>query len=234
MIPATFWKSSVAVFDPATLNLSGWWRASYAGAPWAANASAGASAANGNLVTNLSDPTAGTAQNGFTPAAFTGGQNLTNATDASTFFTSTNATIIALFYGVAAGAPSGNIYDDPAIYHDGNADFGLTYTTSGLTGYAYDGAYQSKSVAVATGAYHLVMLRTNGSVLGMTLDSAAETTVACGTKAALTGGGQVGVGYGGGGISGRLLELMFSPTAISNANYANVKSYCNSRYTLAL
>ena len=37
-------------FDPTSLSLTGFWRASYSGAPWVPTASAGTSGANGNLV----------------------------------------------------------------------------------------------------------------------------------------------------------------------------------------
>ena len=70
MLPFAFWKSSAPAFSIASLPWSGLWYASYAGAPWAARASAGASLANGDLVTNLSDPSTGAAQNGLTPADF--------------------------------------------------------------------------------------------------------------------------------------------------------------------
>ncbi len=226
-----------AVFDPATLNLSGWWRANYTGAPWAARASAGTSLANGDLTTNGSDPTTGAAQNGLTPAEFNGSaNNLRNTTDITSFATTTASTIIALFLADGpAASPTGNIYDDNALLVDGNGDYGLTFTSSGITGFAYDGGYQSKSVACSTGSYHLVMMRHDGANLGMTLDSAAEVTQACGTLAVLTGFIGVGRGYAGGRyFDGRILELMTSQVTLTPTNYANVKSYVNSRYALAL
>lgn len=225
------------VFDPATLALSGWWRANYTGAPWAANASAGASLANGDLTTNTSDPTAGATQNGYTPADFDGTANqLRNVTtNDTTFFTSSAGGIVALALADTSAFPTGNVYDDARVIGDSSANEGLTFTTSGFTGFGYSGGYVSKSVACATGAYHLVMMRWDSSNLGMTLDSAAEVTQACGALTLTGTGFVVGAGYGGAHFfDGRILELMTFAYKPSNTDYANIKSYCNSRYALAL
>src|SRR6267142_3229718 len=62
-------------FTPADLSLSAWFRASYTSPPpWVGRASAGTSAAK-NLTTaasSVTDPSAGTAVNGLTPAHFDG------------------------------------------------------------------------------------------------------------------------------------------------------------------
>ncbi len=224
-----------SVFNIATLSWSGLWYASYAGAPWAARASAGASGSNGNLVTNLNDPSTGTAQNGLTPADFDGtNDNLRNLTLDSTFYTTTAGSIVALFRADTAAAPTGNVYDDPTLFRNTNSNVGISYTTSGFGGYAYDGAYKSKYVAAATGAYHLVMMDWDASNIGMTLNSAARVTSACGT---LTLGGDavnVGMGYASTCIDGRLLMLGTSTTKFSGANYTNIKSWVNSTFALSL
>lgn len=220
-------------FDPATLALTGWWRADFGGVPWLPTASAGSSGSRGNLVADSGTVTAGTAQGGHTPAHFATA-DLINATDSQTFFTTAAGTIIALVKPNASVAPSGNIYDDPCVYRDNNADCVLSFTTSGFGVVAYDGGFKSKYVACATGAYHLVRMRWNGSTLGITLDSAAEQTVSCGTLAVLTGAAFVGVGYGGGFLAMDLLELMMANTAISDDDFASIKDYVNARYALSL
>lgn len=229
----SFGGSTSSVFDPATLSLTGWWRANFTSAPWVPTASAGSSGSRANLVAHTGTVTAGTAQNSKTPAHFVAA-DLPNNDDVTTFFTTSAGTLIALVKPNAASAPSGNIYDDPAIYHDSNADIGLTFTTSGFGAFAYDGSYKSKYVACATGAYHLVMMRWNGSTLGLTLDSAPESTTACSTLTILTGATVVGEGYAGGFLVADILELIMAKTAFTNATYANIKSYVNARYGLSL
>jgi hypothetical protein len=224
-------------FDPATLPLSGWWRANYTAAPWAAVASAGTSLANGDLVTNGNDPSPSAPQNGYTGPDFDGtNDNLRNLADITDFVTTTAGTLICLFRADTADNATGNTYDDAALFLDTNADFGLTFTTSGVTGFAYSGGYQAKTVACGTGGYHLVMMRINGSTLGITLDSAAESTQACGTLGVLTGSIGVGSGYGGTHhFDGRILELMVADSVLSDGDYANIKDdYVFSRYLLTL
>lgn len=224
-------------FALASLNLSLYFEASYAGAPWVGQASAGASLANGNLATNASDPATGAAQNGYTPADFNGSaNNLINGTAASTLFTAGAGSIVALFRPDTAAAPTGNVYDDPALYHDsGFGNTGLTYTTSGFQGFiTASGVYKSKAVAAATGSYHLVMMRWDGTNLGMTLNSAAETTQAAGNATVGAGTVAVGRGYASTYIDGRMLMLLTSATKLSTTDYANIKAYVNTRYALAL
>lgn len=222
------------VFDPSSLNLSGWWRASYAGAPWTPTASAGASLANGDLVVGAA-PSTGTAVNGYTPADFNGTtQYLTSAVDATTWFTTAAGTIVTLAYFDTASAPTGSIYDDRSVYSDGNADLALVYNTNGITGVVYSSGYVSNAYTLSTGAWHLIMMSWDSSQLRMRADSSGEATTACGALTVMTGATSVGRGYAGTFIDGKLLELMFAPIALTPTNYANIKSYVNSRYALAL
>lgn len=229
----TSFGGSTNTFDPATLSLTGWWRSNFTSPPWVPTASAGSSGSRLNLVTHTGTVTAGTAQNGKIPAHFATADML-NDDDVTTFFTTNAGTLIALVKPTAASAPSGNFYDDPAIYHDSNADLCLTYTTSGFGAIAYSGSYKTKYVACATGAYHLIMMRWNGSTLGLTLDSAAESTTPCSTLTIFSGTTVLGQGYGGGFLVADMLELIMANTAFTNATYANIKSYVNTRYGLSL
>ena len=223
-------------FSPAELPLSLWNRGDFA-VPWTANASTGASLANGSLVTAGSDPTAGTSYNGHVSANFASAssQYLTNPTDAAVLYGTSAKTIVALLAAGGAVAPTGNVYDDAAIVVDANADTGMSYTTSGYTMFVYDGAYKSKSVPMSGSALHLVMGRHDGANLGMTLDSAAEVTQAAGNSAVMTGTLYVGRGYlGAKFFDGKIEELMIASAVLTPSNYADIKSYCNTRYNLTL
>lgn len=228
-----------AVFDPATLALSGWWRGSYAGAPWAANASAGASLANGNLVVGVA-PSTGTAQGGFTPATMNGStQYLTNPTLLSTLFTAGAGSIVCLYKAAVAKAPqaAGSEYLDPYCFGDeGNGGLGLSFTTAGFKAFLYDGTYKTATVAQATGSYALAVMRWDSTNLGLTVNSAAEITTACGAFAAgMAHPVSMGRSYAGTGmLQGDMLEVMCINSKLSNTDIANIKSYVNSRYALAL
>lgn len=236
MLPFAFWKpAGAAVYNPATLPLSLWSRGSYAGAPWAANASAGASLANGDITAGTA-PGTGTAQNGYTPADFNGTTNvLANATADTTLFTTTALSIVVLFYADTVAAPTGNVYDDAPFYRDLDGYQGATITSSGFGGFIYDGGYKSQVIACGTGAYHLGMVTCDGANLTVQVDSSGTLSTACG---AMVHGGKTGVfgqGYGGTHyFDGRIMEIMLAASVLSGTDYTNIKSYVNSRYALAL
>ncbi len=223
-------------FSLAELVISGYWRANYAGAPWVATATAGVSGTTGNLVVGIA-PSTGTAQNGKTPALFVAAssQYLTNPTDATTLYTTGAGSILVLFKAVSAIAATGTIYQDPVFIRDSNSDLGMSFTTSGVGAYAYSSGYVSNTVACATGAYHLAMMRWDGVNFGLTIDSGAEQTIACGALTTMTGTVVVGQGYAPNPyLDANILELATAKYKVSNADYANAKAYINTRYNLTL
>ncbi len=233
--PVAFWKPSSAVFDPATLSLTGWWRANYGGAPWTPTASAGSSGGNGNLIAGTA-PGTGTAQNGKTPADFNGTTHrLVSATATTSFVSQAAGTIVAVFLSDTANAQSAG-YDDPTVLTNGNVEFAMTFTSAGVSALAYDGGYRVVNATCGTGAYHIAMARWNSSIVGVTVDSGAEQTLSAGALASLTADTLIcGSNYASGAFfDGRLLDLMVTNTALTAANFTNIKAYANSRYGLSL
>lgn len=217
-------------FDPATLALTGWWRAYAGSAPWVGRASGGTSGSH-DLINAGSDPSSGSALGGQPTADFNGSANtLTTAAAVTAYASTTASTVIVLFNADTAAAPSGNIYDDPAFLRDANADYGLTFTSSGVTAFAYQSGYKSKTIATATGGWRLAIMRHNGTLLGLQIDSGSQQTVACGTLTVLTGVLDIAFGYGGGFYDGRIAELMTSDTCLTDPNVADLKTYFNARY----
>lgn len=224
-----------ANFTPSSLAPTGWWRANFPGVPWPPTPSAGTSGAAGDLTVHNGAVVAGTAQNARIPGNFGGAADLLNATLITALVTKPAGTILALVKANVAAAPAANPYDDPAVYHDGNADLCLTFTTLGWGAVAYDGAYKTAYKATATGAYHLVMMRWDGVNLGITVDDTpGEVQTPCGVLTVLVGSGIVGQGNGGGFLNMDLLELMTFNTTLNNADFIRIKTYCNIRYGLSL
>jgi hypothetical protein len=227
--------------SPAALALTGWWRASYEGSPWVGTDSGGSDLSGNRDLTPSGNgaATIGALLNGFTTADFNGtpvtGQGMVNNTTAPVMVTKPAGTIVVLFNADTASAPTGLIFDDVALYVDSNADNGLTFTTSGVTAFGYDGTFKAATAACATGGYHLAMCRWDGVNVGLTLDSAVEVTTACGALTILTGSVQVGTGYlATNNFDGKIVEVLVAPTTLSNADYALIKAYVNLRYGLAL
>lgn len=244
VIPFSFWKSSTAVFDPATLSLSGWWRADtttgeYDGSPWAPTASAGGSGSAGNL-SNANAPSVGATQNGYAPADFIPANNdeLTGPTG-SGLWTTTAGTVIVLFYADAAAADAGAgvPYANPMLVTMETGPWVMMgYSDSGLRSAIHDGGYKEPAaIACGTGAWHMGMMRWDASTLEQSVDGGSTTSVGISTLTGVGTAMRVGTNYNGAAFfDGRMLEIITLNTKIPDADVGNVKSYFNSRYALAL
>jgi hypothetical protein len=234
---ATSVGASVSAFDPASLSLTGWWRASYAGSPWAPTASAGSSGGNGNLTEATNPPATGAAVNGFTPADGDGSNDrLVSAAATLSLLTLTAGTIIVLFNADTAGANTGFWYANPSLVSDDSGGgLGLHYTTSGITATLNGATEANVTLPAATGGWHMVMMRWSGSSLEASLDGGAVSSDAFTTISGLGGSMRLFANYNAAAFfDGKILEVMTMSSAISDASVANIKSYLNSRYGLAL
>lgn len=223
--------------DPATLALTGWWPASYSGAPWSDTVSAGTSGAR-DLETTTLDPDVGTAVNGYTPAAFTPGNfdSLTTNLSSNTAFIGASGTIFVLFYANSAPAPSGSDYGDGTFLSDlTNAETTFGFTTSGICAAIYDGAYNRVDVACSTGAWHLAQFRWNGTTLEARVDNGTWSSVACGSYTPVTPSAfRVGVTYLSGYYDGSILEILTADFAFSNLEADGVGAFLQEKYALTL
>ena len=231
--------SSAAIFNPATLSLSGWWRASYGGAPWSPTASAGASGTDGNLVVGTA-PSVGTAVGGLTPAAFNGStQYLQTANGPGTYVTLGAGTIWVLAYVVSAPATLGAPYLDPCFLStNGGGEVSVSYSSSGFVASLYDTAYETTTaISFTTGAYHLFQMTWNGTTLSARVDGGTAQTKAAGNID--TFGGltclNVGTNYNAGDfVNARILEVVTATSAFSTATADNYRSYANNRYGISV
>lgn len=240
MFPFSFWRSSAAVFNPATLPLTSWLKLYPGSAPWTGAASAGSSGTN-PYTTSGSDPTAGTTLNGKATAAFSGAQFL-DSTDVDTTMYSASAGSAAFLFNASSlpanipGAP----YEDGNFLTDTNAEVAFGVTTSGLRFTLQTTAFASATITSSsvpsTGAWHLAQYKWDATTIRVRLDSGAWSTTSAGglvSSAAMIS--TFGRGYSGASFfTGLLAEAWTSNTTISDANFDNYKSYVNSLYALAL
>lgn len=233
------WKSGTAVFDPATLALSGWWRASFAGSPWVARASAGSSGSNGNLTEGTNPPATGSAVNGLTPADFDGTNDiLSNATAITTMVSDASGSLVCLFYADTAFADPGStsFYLEPSLIGNATSKLSLSFSTAGVSLGTFNGAaWNAVRTACGTGAWHLAQARWDnvGGNIEVRVDSGSWQTLA--RALAMAGGNvQVGLNYDIAWFDGKILEVMTAPARLADADFTNIVSYVNSRYALAL
>ena len=235
-----------AIYDPAVLSLSGWWR-DYNGAPWIGTASAGTSGDAGKSFDTAGvDPTVGSIGL-YTYANFSGAGKALLATTLTMedLFTSTEYTQVYLvyMYTLPASAGESTPYSDIPILADtgGGAYYGSSLSTSGFTGYHLDSTVSYKGARVAlptgnTGFWMMLTSRFDGAILKSSANLGTEATQ---TKLASLGLGPAPVKLGRDifnvdTFDGRIAEIITAKTYLSDTDLANIKSYFNGRYTLAL
>ncbi len=229
-------SSGVAVLDPSTLSLTGWVRGSYAAAPWAGTASAGTSGAK-TFQTSGTNPTAGTAVNGLTPAAFNGStQYLIDIVSTMSAYISTTAYRVSLLINAtSAAAPAGNIYDNPGILTEAGGEWGIVFNSNGVSCYHDSAGYKVASQACSTGAWHAVDVLYNGTTLTVSVDGVAGTPVTAGTLGAIGSAVRVGGNYSHAvKFTGSILEIATAQATLATTTAAQIKAYYNSRYGLSL
>lgn len=225
-------------FDPATLTLSGWWRASYSGSPWAGTASGGSSGGR-NMSEGTNAPDVGAALNGLTPADFNGSNDLLTASVTSENIISATAwSSFVLFIADTAAADSALMYTLPQLYAAQSFEiYGIAFSTAGVSLWQHDGsARQRVDIACATGGYHLAQAKWDGSLLKLRLDSGAWSETACTGFSGLLSSTtpQLGSGASAAFFDGRIAEAGFAQTALSDATFDQILTYVNARYALTL
>ena len=227
-------------FNPASLALTGWWRASYAASPWVGTASAGASGSR-NLTEATNPPAAGTAVNGLTPADFDGtNDKLGTALTLGDLSDATAGSIAALFYADAATADAGAAapYVLPAFLGDELPYFTFSFGSAGIrAGYNAGSGWDSVASTASTGAWHLGQCRWNGSVIEVRVDGGAWVTSSpfSGGIFLMTGAVIVGRNYDSTAFfNGRIADLMTADSVLSTGQFDGIRSYVNSRYGISV
>lgn len=237
--PYMSYASSAPSFDPTTMDLTGYWRGSYTGAPWVGTASAGVSGTR-NLVQITDAPSVGTAKNGYTPASFDGvAECLSGANNMEDFVGSGAYTSLSVLQVDSGALPSDATvaFACPQIWSQDNGNAGIAISTGGFRFWIFDSIESLKETAVATvsdwSAWHVVVCRYTGAVFEISLNGAAfisETAASPGTFGIPL---EVGRNYDSTAFfTGFLMEQAFMTSSISDTNASNYRSYAISRYAL--
>lgn len=226
-----------AGINPSSLPLTGWWSASYSGSPWLGSPSAGPSSGR-NVAEGANPPSTGAALGIFTPADFDGvNDSLTSPLNTTNFFSGPAWTIVALINADTAVAPGAQPYQEPAILSDVAAGrIGLGFSTAGATAFHYNGSTWSKATAAcATGAWHLVQARYNGTNIEVRVDGGAWTQTSAPNASVGAVALRLGVNWDvSKAFDGRVAEVMTANVALTNAECDQIRAYVNGRYGLGL
>jgi hypothetical protein len=227
-------SGTAPTFDPATLSLTGWWRASFSASPWTGTASAGASGSR-DLTEATNPPSTTTAVNGFVPALFDGVNDRLVGANNSNFVATNAGTFFGLIKPITSAADNATVYLNKPIFVDTTqALMGAGFSNNGFRPYLVSGTYKSLSIAMSIGSWHFVAMTWDGSALFGRVDGVTDT-IACGSVTIGNTPIHFGTTYDGSIFANmQALELGFATTALTDANLLSIKSYMSSRYGLTL
>jgi hypothetical protein len=230
-------QDAALVFDPATLTLTGWWRASFVASPWVGNASAGGSAGR-DLTEPTTPPTAGPPIKGLAPAAFDGtNDKIASNIAVSTFLGAAAWEVHGLFSADAAPARTiGAPYLSPALVTDSASGFFyISYSDGGVMAGHFDGAFREILSPCPTGGLHVFQAWFDGTKLNLQIDGGIPATPVV-AGAAVFGAGllKVGANYNGTAtFNGRIVEVLTAAQMLGDVARSNVRKYFNQRYATA-
>jgi hypothetical protein len=235
-------QTGTSVFDPATLSLTGWWRASFAASPWVGTASAGTSGSN-NLTEATNPPTVGSALNGLNPASFNGStKQLTAGGTVSTYVSPTAYSGWALvnIAAIATDSGTGSPYVNDHVFADtvgGYFGLALRSTGPGIQAYHLDATtYQVAATTFTTSAWTLIQWRYDGTNIGVRVNSGSWVTQAAASMVAGAAGAglRMGHNYNVSFLNGLVADAGLASSSFNDATFDQIKSYVNARYALAL
>lgn len=224
-----------SVLDPSDLALTGWFRASYGGAPWVGEASAGTSGAK-SATSPGAAPTVGTAVNGHTPADYNGTtQYLRDIISTGPDYISTTAyRVVMLIEPGTLSAPAGAVYDDRGLFVETGGNWGITANTSVISVYHYSGAYKVASAPIVAGK-QVVDIRYDGTDLKLAINGVEGTPDTAGTLASIATDLRLGANYSAGSkYAGTILEFISCDDDLPGTTPADFLAYFNQRYALSL
>jgi len=228
--------SSRRSYNPAALSLTGWWQGSFSGSPWTGSSSAGASSGR-EYIEATNPPATGASLNGFTSANFDGTNDiLTNATLTSDdWFTPSAGSIWILFKSNNAIADDG--FNNPTLIADTGAYFSISFSDLGTTFAIYDViSFSHKILTVSTtvSSWHLAQLKWDGVNMYVRVDNTSWTSLACGDSGGAAslrmGVSCFDVAY----FNGDIMDIGFTNTTLSDADFNNIVIYVNNRYGLSI
>lgn len=243
--PATSFIEFAPPFDPATLPLTLWVDATYPGATWPGKASTSISGTY-TLNNQGSPPAQGALVNMRAPADFDAVDDFlatnTSGIRNNDLFSAGAATFAVLMYADTAPSLGGetNYTRGTLLTDPGNAEtvfgFGDFSGTPKACACVYAGGFVTLEVACSVGAWHLVQFQWNGTNLRIRIDGGAWTQTAMGNASFLTPGTvQFGktytpIKY----FDGKILGMIASNTALSDADLDGYRAYLNYKYGLSV
>jgi hypothetical protein len=223
--------------DPATLSLTGFWR-NYTASPWTGTASAGASGGRAISAPTGPETPASTLYDGY-GAATTDGVNdyLRDPTLAASSYWAQGAYTTLLVVRPSGGAaPNANAYADQQLFCASGDLVGISWTTSGVRAWHYNGTNWTPTgiVACSADAWHFIAVTYDGTTLSIAVDGGTPQTVARTNTISLAGAALRLARSGGAAYAAmQMLQVCTANTALSGATIEGIRQDAKARFPSA-
>lgn len=233
------WPFDVALYR---LPLTGWWRASYSGAPWLGTASAGTSGAHSvsNAGSGTTDVAAGPNVNGLAPAHFgTTTKYLRDAASGIGAYISPTGYRVAALVNVGSGiaGPAGPSLDAAIIADGGNAAWGIAVNSKEVILYHFRTITHITVSHPMTPGWHVVDASYDGSTIRLSVDGSPAVQATVGPLTNYSTGDPLVIGAGPAGTKqfvGDIAELIVCDQPLATVSPEAMKAYFEARYGLDL
>ncbi len=140
-----------------------------------------------------------------------------------------------LINATAASAPSAHPYTDRGILGGDGGNWGVAFTTSGVTAFHYDGTiYQVATKPCALNGWHAIDVSYAATALTISVDGVASVPTSTGALPNSAGNFIVGSQFNSSVFfAGSIADIMIAKTSLA-ATSANIISYYNARYALSI
>lgn len=232
-----------AAFDPASMSLDGWFRASFTGAPLVGTASAGASGGRTYIDNGVhATPAVGATVNGHDAVLFTAATPtaLDTALTADNYASDTAYSGWLLCRVATVATDSVNAYENATgLGSTPGGYFGVAFRSSGAVQvYHFDGGFDPAEAAFTVGAaWQLVQWNFNGAALKVRVNNGSWVSIAKTTMTYPFSAEYLRLGLDASGTYGSNVEVLdhgLRAASTPDATFDDVRTYCNTRYGLSL
>lgn len=234
-----------SAFNPASLPLSGYWLAPYAGAPWTGLASAGASGGR-TLVTSgapATDPDVGATLNGYAVADCDGAPEYLNTVAETPDFFTQSALTMAVLLRARTAVP------DPGTADPYSANGVLTFINTGLAGSGlhvcddgviwghYSTGWLGVKAAATLNTWVLAQATCDGSTMRVRANGGGWASASHGIVDDVQAGAVLTLGRNYAStvnLDGEVAAIFLAQSVLSDGNLDRLRAFCSAYFSISV
>lgn len=167
---------------------------------------------------------------------FDGTNDTMISNDIDTFLSASTYSAFVVVWIDVINTTNSDAYLNDAIYGDTNGHMGLHLhgTTPNAELYSYDGAFKELSIAITTGAAHVIHTRHESGNIYISVDGGSESSLAAGNMTNIAGNFKIGQGNSSGGfLDGKIGEFFIYDAARSSGEITALINYLMAKWVTA-